>query len=82
MKRFEYRTELIAHRDGTYHHDLPVHYDDVDAVLNNLGAEGWEVWALDGSMIRLKREIEPPQEDVTAVHEELPPFGLAARKIF
>ena len=58
MKRFEYRTEVIQHRDGTHHHDLPVHPADVDEILNRLGAEGWEVWALDGSMVRLKREIE------------------------
>lgn len=58
MKRFEYRTEVIIHRDGTYHNDLDVHPDDVDAVLNRLGAEGWEVWALDGSIVRLKREYE------------------------
>lgn len=57
QKRFEYRTELIPHRDGTHHHVLPVHHEDLDTVLNRLGAEGWEVWQLDGSMVRLKREI-------------------------
>ena len=56
MKRFEYRTEIIQHSDGSYHHDLPVSHKDVDDVLNRLGADGWEVWALDGSFIRLRRE--------------------------
>jgi hypothetical protein len=57
QKRFEYRTEVLPHRDGTYHTELDVHPEDVDEVLNRLGADGWEVWALDGSVIRLKREL-------------------------
>ena len=56
QKRFEYRTEIIPHRDGTHHSSLHVHPEDVDALLNRLGEEGWEVWSLDGSIVRLKRE--------------------------
>ncbi len=57
-RRFEYRTEVIARRDGlTPSASDHAHPDDVDAVLNRFGAEGWEVWQLDGSIARLKREI-------------------------
>jgi len=57
MKRFEYRTEIIGHRDSTMGSNVHVHPEDLDPLLNMLGAEGWEVWQLDGSIVRLKREI-------------------------
>lgn len=57
MKRWEYRTEIIAHRAGTMSATDHVHPEDLDAVINPLGAQGWEVYQIDGSIVRLKREL-------------------------
>jgi hypothetical protein len=61
-RAFEYRVEIVAHRDGTHSSNdtIPVHADDFLAVVTPLGLEGWEVIEIAGSMIYLKREISKP----------------------
>jgi hypothetical protein len=44
MTRYEYRTETIPHRDGTFRSSVHVRPEDADALLRQLGAEGWKVW--------------------------------------
>lgn len=56
MERFEYRVETL---NVLYHisdsSDSQINYDI--KYLNDLGAEGWEVCAVDGPKYLLKRKI-------------------------
>jgi predicted component of type VI protein secretion system len=58
VKRWEYTHIVIQRRDNTPASQTDhVHPEDLDEVLNRAGAAGWEVWQLDGSIVRLKREV-------------------------
>lgn len=58
MTRWQYCHAIVQRRDGAglSQVDHP-HPDDVDAVLNRYGADGWELVQQDGSILRFKREI-------------------------
>lgn len=56
MPRFEYRAETI--QDATGAHAFTPSIPDYLAVVNELGREGWEVYALERGVIHMKRQIE------------------------
>lgn len=59
MSRYEYTHTIIPRRDGTPMSQTDhVHPEELDAVLNAYGADGWDVWQVDGSIVRFKREID------------------------
>lgn len=57
MPRWEYRVVILQHRDGTHSSQIHVHPEDFVAALNPLGAEGWEIFWISGSIVHLRREL-------------------------
>jgi hypothetical protein len=62
-QKWEYRRELISNPESTQ----VAHREDIEKGLNDLGAEGWELVAVDGSWALFKREAEEGGQSWRAV---------------
>ncbi len=57
MTKWEYRVELVPHRDGTYSSSIHIHPEDLDALLDACGKDGWELCQMNGSIVVFKRPL-------------------------